>query len=69
MLNSGTLEGSQLTVTSDVIHQDEETEAPNVEGAPPSQEDKPRAGSTSIRSGVFDKVVRRADAVRFVAGV
>lgn len=46
MLNSGTLEGSQLTVTSDVVHQDEETDAAHVEGVP-SQEDKPRAGSTS----------------------
>ncbi|EIM85816.1 uncharacterized protein STEHIDRAFT_121834 [Stereum hirsutum FP-91666 SS1] len=43
MLNSGTLEGSQLTVTSDVVHQDEETDAAHVEGVP-TQEDKPRAG-------------------------
>lgn len=47
MLNSGTLEGSQLTVTSDVVHQDEETEAAHHEGVP-GQEDKPRAGSASI---------------------
>lgn len=45
MLNSGTLEGSQLAVTSDVVHQDEEHDAPHVEGTIPSQEDKPRAGS------------------------
>jgi len=41
MLNGGTLDGSALSVTSDVVHQDEEHD-PTREGI--EQSDKPRAG-------------------------
>ncbi|ETW82006.1 hypothetical protein HETIRDRAFT_418015 [Heterobasidion irregulare TC 32-1] len=43
MLNGGTLDGAHLTVTSDVVHPDDE-ETPHVEGTPIEQSDKPRAG-------------------------
>ncbi|KIM43247.1 hypothetical protein M413DRAFT_444056 [Hebeloma cylindrosporum] len=41
MLNGGALDGSTLTVTSDVAHQDEE---PHATPGPYEQSDKPRAG-------------------------
>lgn len=46
-LNGGTLEGSILSVTSDVEHKDED---PADESTPIDQTDKPRAGSERIFS-------------------
>ncbi|KIK03316.1 hypothetical protein K443DRAFT_676798 [Laccaria amethystina LaAM-08-1] len=43
MLNGGTLDGSTLSVTSEVIHQDEPHDVTR-EGHPIDQTDKPRAG-------------------------
>ncbi|RDB17897.1 Protein vip1 [Hypsizygus marmoreus] len=43
MLNGGTLDGATLSVTSDVVHEDEERSASR-EGHPIEQTDKPRAG-------------------------
>jgi len=43
MLNGGTLDGAQLSVTSEVVHPDAEEE-PHKPGTPLEQSDKPRAG-------------------------
>ena len=44
-LNGGTLDSAILTVTSDVVHHDEDEDEPLKEGHPIEQSDKPRAGS------------------------
>ncbi|KAJ8080863.1 hypothetical protein PM082_017698 [Marasmius tenuissimus] len=62
MLNGGTLEGSTLTVTSDVEHVDEPHKDDNTE--PISQSDKPRAGIAAeyLAKGytLSDNVLKRA---------
>ncbi|KZT20004.1 hypothetical protein NEOLEDRAFT_1182931 [Neolentinus lepideus HHB14362 ss-1] len=63
MLNGGTLDGAQLTVTSETVHADEEHEEPATEGHI-GQEHKPRAGIVAeyIAKGytLSDQVLERA---------
>ncbi|TDL23196.1 hypothetical protein BD410DRAFT_787512 [Rickenella mellea] len=63
MLNGGTLDGSQLTVESDIVHP-EDGDGPHPDGAPFHQSDKPRAGIAAeyLAKGyvLSDQVLQRA---------